>query len=234
MNTGKFINNFLLDTADTSYMFRIDKYKHLEHVYYGRKMQIEDSEALSLKRNILYGDTIMYNKKDDVYALDTIPQEFGSYGQGDFKEASIEIENGESYTCDFTYESHEIIKGNVEIKDLPSSYGAANTLIVHLKDKVNSLKLDLYYTIYPNENVISRRAVLVNDGKKDYRLHKMMSFCLDLFEDGLLRRLEQGNTHQLKRHQQRNLYQRFPCRFLQCQKQSGLHHQEAQNFRESG
>ena len=186
MNTVKFINNvFLLDTADTSYMFRIDKYKHLEHVYYGRKMQIEDSEALSLKRNILYGDTIMYNKKDDVYALDTIPQEFGSYGQGDFKEASIEIENGESYTCDFTYESHEIIKGNVEIKDLPSSYGAANTLIVHLKDKVNSLKLDLYYTIYPNENVISRRTILINDSKKDYRLHKMMSFCLDLFEDDL-------------------------------------------------
>lgn len=178
--------SFLLSTDHTSYLFKVDKYGHLEHIHYGAKVKMEDADALSFKKLILHGSTVMYDKKNEILTMDSLPQEFGTYGTGDFNEASIEIEDGESYTCDFLYESHEIIEGNVSIKDLPSSYGADKTLIVHMGDKVNELKLDLYYAIYPQCDVISRRAVLTNSSKKTFTLHKMMSYCLDLCEDDLV------------------------------------------------
>ncbi|MBQ6492389.1 MAG: alpha-galactosidase [Erysipelotrichaceae bacterium] len=174
-----------MSTADTSYMFRVDRYKHLEHLHYGDRVRIEDGDALGLKRKIMNGDTVLYNEKDDVYSLDNMPLEYGSYGVGDFKEPSIEIENNGSFTCDFLYDSHEIKNEDIKIKDLPSSYGCEETLIVHLKDRVNRLSLDLYYAVYPDENVISRRVVLINESDSDYVLHKLMSYSLDLLENNL-------------------------------------------------
>ena len=187
MNIIDFKDNvFLLSTKETSYLFRVDKYGHLEHIHYGPKVRMEDWDALSLKHKILFGSTVMYHEKDDIMTLDSVAQEYGSYGQGDFKEASIEIEGNGSYTCDFRYVSHEIVDGNVAIKDLPSSYGATQTLVVHTADDINGLKLDLYYSVYPEEDVISRRAVLINGTKKTFTLHKLMSYCLDLFEKDLV------------------------------------------------
>ena len=177
---------FLINTDHTSYMFRVDQYGHLEHIHYGTKVPLSDWKALSYKKLILHGDTILYDKKNDVYSVDSLPQEFGSYGVGDFNEASIEIEGSGSFTCDFTYEDHEVFEGDTSIKDLPSAYGAETTLVVRMKDKVSHLKLDLYYAVYPECDVIARRAVLSNSGKRSFTLHKLMSYCMDLAEDDLV------------------------------------------------
>ena len=179
-------NSFILNTKDVSYVFCVDKYKHLEHVHFGSKVEIKDLDALRLKRHILYGTTLMYDDKhDDVYTLDAVPLEYGTYGRGDFKEAAIEIENNGSYSVDFRYDSYELLDGDTKIDGLPSSYGANKTLIVHLKDRDIDLALDLYYAIYPEENVISRRCVLFNNSDKDFKLHKLMSYSLDLCEHDL-------------------------------------------------
>ena len=179
-------NCFALNTKDTSYVFAVDKYKHLEHVHFGSTVDIKDLEALRQKRHILYGTTLMYDDKhDDIYTMDAIPFEYGTYGRGDFKEAAIEIESDSSYSVDFRYDSYEIIDGDIKIDGLPSSYGAEKTLIIHLKDKDIDLCLDLYYAVYPEENVISRRCVLINDSDKQFNLHKLMSYSLDLCEHDL-------------------------------------------------
>lgn len=186
MNHIEINNNvFLLNTNKSSYMFKVNRYKHLEHIYYGDSVEISDESSLTLKRNIQYGSTVIYDKKNDVYTMDGFPFEYGTYGTGDFKESSIEIETNNSYTCDFKYESYEIVDGDIKINGLPSSYGADQTLIVHTSDLINKLGLDLYYAIYPEENVISRRVVLINNSNNIYTLHKLMSYCLDLFEDDL-------------------------------------------------
>lgn len=177
---------FILNTKDISYVFVIDKYKHLEHVHFGSRIETKDLEALRLKRHILYGTTLMYDDRhDDIYTMDALPFEYGSYGRGDFKEAAIEIESDSSYSTDFRYASYEIIDGDTKIEGLPSSYGAQKTLLVHLIDKDTGLGLDLYYAIYPDENVISRRCVLINDSDRRFVLHKLMSYSLDLCEHDL-------------------------------------------------
>ena len=43
-------NTFHLKTKDTSYLFRVGPYRHLEHIYYGRRCQISDAQALSYKK----------------------------------------------------------------------------------------------------------------------------------------------------------------------------------------
>ena len=185
MNTIEIKDNvFLLSTRNTSYFFYVNQYKHLEHLHYGCQVRMQDGEELALKRCLAYGSTILY-KEDSSYSLDQVAQEYGTYGRGDFKEASIELEADGSYTTEFLFDSYEIKDGEVRIPGLPSAYGADKTLIVHLKDEARKLQLDLYYTIYPEEDVITRRAVLINQSSRKYLLHKLMSFCLDLYEDGL-------------------------------------------------
>ena len=186
MNSIEIKNNvFLISTKNTSYMFCVDKYNHLEHIHFGDRVRLSDYDALSLKKYICYGSTIMYKEKDEVYSLDYVAQEYGSYGKGDFKEPSIEVEINNSYTCDFLYNSYELKDGDIALKDLPSSYGADKTLIIHCSDPVNGLKLDLYYAVYPEEDVISRRAVLINNSTSDCVVHKLMSYSIDMFEDDL-------------------------------------------------
>lgn len=178
-------NGFFLNTDNLSYVFGVDKYKHLEHVHFGSKINLNDFSALRLKRHIQFGTTVMYKQKDDVYSLDSVPQEYSTYGRGDFNEPAIEIEDDGSYTVDFLYDSYELKDGDIPIEGLPSSYGADKTLIIHLIDKVLNLKLDLYYAVYPKENIISRRCVLINDSDKQFTLHKLMSYSLDLCEHNL-------------------------------------------------
>ncbi|MBO7676675.1 MAG: alpha-galactosidase, partial [Erysipelotrichaceae bacterium] len=179
-------NCFLLNTRNVSYVFCVDKYKHLEHVHFGSKVETHDLDALRLKRHILYGNTIVYDDKhDEVYTLDAIPLEYGTFGRGDFKEPAIELDNGSSYSVDFRYESYELLDGDTKIDGLPNAYGAEKTLIIHLFDKDINLRLDLCYAIYPEEDVITRRCVLINDSDKDYKLHKLMSYSLDLCEHDL-------------------------------------------------
>ena len=69
---------------------------------------------------------------------------FHWYGKGDFNSSAIEVIVNGSYTTDFIYDSYEIKDGDIKIKGLPSSYGAEETLIIHLKDEVAKLDLDLY------------------------------------------------------------------------------------------
>ena len=176
---------FLLDTENTSYLFRIDKYNHPEHIHYGNRVRIEDAEALAYKHFISYGTTVLYDEKDETYCLDHLPMEYGTYGRGDFKTPSIECEIDGSYTLDFLYDSYEIIEGDMEIDGLPSSYSCEKTLILHLKEAVKPLRLDLFYAVYPKEDIITRRTVLYNDGE-EVILHKMMSCCLDLTEKELV------------------------------------------------
>ena len=186
METIQVKNNlFLLSTKHTSYLFYVNEFSHLEHLHYGVNVQLEDAEALRLKHDLPHGCTVNYRESDETYSLESIPQEYGTYGNGDFREPAIEIESPLGSTIDLIYDSYDIVLGNCAIKGLPSSYGAQNTLIIHLKDETQKIAIDLYYAVYPEEDVISRRAVLKNNSTHVLTLHKMLSYSLDLYEHHL-------------------------------------------------
>jgi len=64
-------NAFHLQTDASSYILRITKHGHLEHIYYGTKLEqlfANDIEALAPKRTTAAGGTtVAYDRDDQLY-----------------------------------------------------------------------------------------------------------------------------------------------------------------------
>ena len=82
---------FKLDTADTSYIFKISDYGHPLHIYYGSKLPTADVEALEIKNNITLGSTVEYGAGTTNYALDSLLLEYSGNGKGDYRHSPIEF-----------------------------------------------------------------------------------------------------------------------------------------------
>ena len=118
------------------------------------------------------------------YSLDTMCQEYTSFGVGDFRISSFGVVQADGSRCaEFKYSAHEILPGKYRIPQLPSAYdngGEAQTLIVTLKDPVARLTLRLYYGVYERRDVLTRAAEIVNDSCGAVSLTKAASVCLDI------------------------------------------------------
>ena len=55
---------------------------------------------------------------DKTFSLDTLPQEYTAYGNGDYRINGLETEQADgSDTANLKYESYEISKGKYSLKD---------------------------------------------------------------------------------------------------------------------
>ena len=73
------------------------------------------------------------------------------------------------------------------MQSLPNAYddeNEAETLIVTLIERNNSVKLKLYYTVFPSSNVIARRSVIENSCGADIYLRRIMSMSVDMADRG--------------------------------------------------
>ena len=182
-------NLFLLRTESTAYLLLINEYGHPEHLHYGAPVTFADANALRYKRTMPYGTEVLYAEDDTTYCLDNLPLEWSGIGKGDFRVSPIELELPDgTYTCDFVFSSAELLPGALPAETLPGAYAEteaeAETLVLSLKEKVFALRLDLIYTVYPQENVIARRAVLHNNDERSVVIRRLMSQLLDLPNDG--------------------------------------------------
>lgn len=181
---------FALDTDRTSYIFRVTKFRHLEHIHYGERVRASDAEALSVKHDIQLGSSVMYDESDDCYCLDNLCLEWSGVGRGDYRQTPIEAKMPDgSFSSDFLYDSHEIVSGCIPMQSLPAAYddeNAAQTLIIRMRERDRAVTLELYYTVFPASNVISRRCVIENNCEGDISLRRIMSMSLDMPDRGFL------------------------------------------------
>lgn len=180
---------FLLRTDETAYLLLINEYGHPEHLHYGTPVALADAAALRYKRTMPYGAEVLYAEDDPTYCLDNLPLEWSGIGKGDFRVSPIELELPDgSYTCDFVFQCAKLQPGARGASTLPGAYAEesadAETLVLTLKEKVFALQLELIYTVYPHENVITRRSVLHSQEASPVRIRRMMSQLLDLPNDG--------------------------------------------------
>lgn len=181
-------NVFRLTTLHTSYWFQLTQFKHLEHIYYGSLLPNDQPvQPLVLKRTAQTGGSVLYDAGDETYCLDKLLLEWSGIGKGDFRETPAELKMPDgTYTADFVCQSHEIRDGSASMDALPSSYGEADdcqTLVITLKDESNNVSLLLYYTVYVQADVITRRAVLVNGNQKPLTVRRLMSMMIDMPND---------------------------------------------------
>ncbi|MBQ8892916.1 MAG: alpha-galactosidase [Clostridia bacterium] len=169
---------FTLQTKNTEYIFEILYDKYLVHLYYGGKTAGETVYSSRYK-----AFSPFTAEHGTTYSPDTCMAEFSGFGNGDFRATSLKLKNknGDS-VCSFEYRSHRIFAGRIELPGLP--YADANadteTLEVSLLDPVTGCGVQLYYTVFPKEDVISRYAVIENRSGGDAVIEKSMSLLLDL------------------------------------------------------
>ena len=175
-------NVFLLETQNTSYLFRVTTRGHLEHIHYGARVSLADADALCIKNNIMLGSTVAYDAKDSAYSLETLPQEYSGIGKGDYRHTPMELilPDG-SFVTDFVYKSHSVSDTPVSDEMLPMASGKGETLTVVLCDKkYPDIRLELSYTVFEECNVIARHTKLYNGGEGDVIIRRLMSFMFDL------------------------------------------------------
>ncbi|MBQ8236719.1 MAG: alpha-galactosidase [Oscillospiraceae bacterium] len=182
----QFGNLFVLDTANTTYTFRMLPSGHPEHLYYGQKIHIqaeEEAEALTEKRLCLPGNTVCYSPEYPALSLEDVCLEMSAQGKGDIREPFLEVTHADgSFTSDFLYEKAEISAGKAPFETLPGSYeenGNVEELTVTLRDRQYDLTLELHYFVFEDYDVISRSAKLINTSDSAITLERLMSLQLD-------------------------------------------------------
>ena len=175
-------SSFRIDTLHTSYLFRKTKHGHLEHIYYGNLLSKEDRpDILAQKRSIQVGSSVLYDREDAVYSLDSMCLEWSDNGRGDYRQSPTEFKMPDgSFVSDFIYDGHALLEGSVPMETLPTAYGGEQTLKITLKDKAFPIFIDLYYTVYEQTDVITRRAVVRNEANSSLTIRRIMSMLIDL------------------------------------------------------
>ena len=176
---------FVLDTANTTYAFMITPSGHPEHIYYGRKIElesVEELEALRQKREFEPGNAIVYSEEHPALALEDTCLEFSALGHGDLREPFLEIARSDgSRTTDLLYKSHALSDSAPPEGDLPASHTCGEFLSVDYEEE--GLTLELRYRVFPDCDVITRSAVLTNTGDT-IELERLLSMQLDLPSSG--------------------------------------------------
>lgn len=199
---------FVLDTKSTSYCFQVLETGHLEHLYYGKKIRIEESsdvKAIAEKHAFPPGNGNVYDSNFPKFALEDIRLEMSSYGKGDIREPFIEVIHRDgSYTSDFLYEKAVIYDDKKALDSLPSSYeeeGKVSELIIILEDKQYDLTLELHYSVFEDRDVIVRSAKFINTSKGAVKLTRLMSMQLDFATLGYVFSTFNGNwAREMYRH----------------------------------
>ena len=177
-------NIFRLDTANTTYIFRVTTTKHLQHLYYGARIgEIDDVSFLVEKQGSGQGTSIALETKEGKFFPDNTCYECSSVGRGDYRENIVTVSGGnDSVVCEFLYDGYELLQ-DFTLPELPSSRNKEQTLAVHTVDKARKLKLTLYYSTVADSDVIVKSVAVTNEGEEEVRLLRVMSNQLDLCED---------------------------------------------------
>lgn len=184
------INNeqllFHLQGKNTSYVMQVVRDGYLAHLYWGKRVHTYRGS-----NKIIYMDRGFSpnpDASDRTFSLDTLPQEYPAYGNGDFRIPAyqIQLNNGSTIT-DLRYKEYRVYKGKPKLEGLPSTYvedeNEAETLELIMEDKLLGLTVTLTYSLYPELDVITRSVHFNNEGSQNLRMLRALSASVDFRDD---------------------------------------------------
>ena len=175
-------NTFILSNDEITYSFSIEKERYLRHRYFGKRI----NASTNINQPYFFDRGFCSNPFPDErdFSLDTLFQEYPDMNQGDFRSPAyvIQTEDGKRVTR-FFYKGYEIIKGKPSLNGLPAIYtendDEAITLCITLEDEYLKAKINLYYTIFKDFAAICRHVEIVNLGKQNLYLERLMAMSMD-------------------------------------------------------
>lgn len=174
---------FSIDTKNTTYQMKVDSCGFLLHLYYGAKVNGAMDYLLTYADRGFSGNPAEAGA-DRTYSLDVLPQEYPTWGTGDYRNAALLIQNADhSESCKLQYAGHTIKKGKYNLSGLPAVYAEENeaeTLKIYMEDCVSNLKVTLLYGVVEQLDIITRSVIIENHGSENIIIEKAGSACLEL------------------------------------------------------
>ena len=170
-----------LHSRNTSYQMGIGPYGHLLHYYYGKRGEGDFSYLFQYKDRGFSGNPYDANA-DRTYSMDTLAQEYSSFGNGDYRipACSISGSDGEGI-LDLRVDRVEIFSGRSEPEGLPHAKAVeeCETLRIFLKEERKRVEVELDYILYPDEDVIARNTRIKNISEEALFVERLDSLSLD-------------------------------------------------------
>lgn len=169
--------SFYLESRDISYVFCINKYGFLNHLYYGKRIAREDlSHTIS---HMVRGHCSNFAGAPWYFSMNSYANECPTYGRSDYRECMLAFNFDGVRVGDLCYTGHTVLPEKPPLAGLPSVKGG-QTLVVYLVDKLHGVKVCLYYTVFEDLPVILRHTEIVNEGGKPFAIDRAYSFCVDM------------------------------------------------------
>ncbi len=175
---------FHLSNGKLSYLIKLLPNGQPGQLYFGKAIRDNENFDHLLEMNPR-SMTAYLTEGDNRFSLDHVKQEYPSYGRTDFRRPAVEVRqpNG-SRIVDLAYVSHTIAPGKPRLEGLPATYcedgREAETLTLHLQDRLLGLAVDLSYTLFAGHAAVARSVRFINNGTLDLHLTTAMSLSLDL------------------------------------------------------
>ena len=105
-------------------------------------------------------------------------------GNGDFRSPALEITTNSGVRSPrLKYKSYQVINGKPGLDGLPAVYtendSEAQTLVLTTEDTLCGVRVELYYTVFADMNVICRHSEITNTGENTLTLRNAQSISLD-------------------------------------------------------
>lgn len=194
-----------LHTADTTYQIGIGIYGHLYHLYYGKRAK-GDFHYLLTRYDRGFSGNPYEAGNDRTISMDSLPQEYPCYGNGDFRSPCFEMKDALGvYGCDLRFAGCTITRGKYSLPKLPAVYGEkeeAQTVEILLRDENAGVEVTLYYGVFEQLNVITRAVKVRNTRNAVITLTKVYSGGMD-FLTGDFEILHFHGRHGMERNLER-------------------------------
>ena len=174
---------FTIHTDRSTYQMQVDRFGYLLHLYYGSRTEgTMDYLITYADRSGMCGSP--HDVADRTYSLDVLPQEYPFQGTGDMRCPLFEVRDAEgAWGCDLRYVRHELREGKYGLPGLPAAYAGegddAKTLSITLGDPRLGLEVELLYGVLPKIDIITRAAIIKNEGNARLTVERAETACLD-------------------------------------------------------
>lgn len=175
---------FLLQAGASTYAIRISEHGMPLHLYWGPALAVP-ADGLDHVRlgDRAFSPTLAGASKG--VSLDTLPQEFPTYGSSDFRQPALEVYQPAtgSRILALRYASHRITPGKPALAGLPASFAEtpadADTLTLVLEDQLLGLHIELLYTAFAHHPVVTRSVRILNAGSAPLEIRRALSASVD-------------------------------------------------------
>jgi alpha-galactosidase len=175
---------FHLKGGNCSYIFGVNKYDYLQHIYWGEAIKLSNYNNYSYSAGRFF-DSPAKRPVNIVSLEECTRSEYPYYGTGDFKAPAFQTEDEYGYTSNcLKYKSYRIFEGKPLLDGLPATYmeqdNEGQTLEITGIDEAIGLEVVLCYSVFEKLNAIIRSVRFINKSSSEIKLLRALSMSVDM------------------------------------------------------